>query len=85
MFYFTDLSIVTLARLEEEDYDANPRLFCLQEYNCDRCNFVLTLKVDIKQHILPIHEDFRYNRDPLCNLLCIFNSMACENGLSHDL
>ncbi len=80
VFYFTVLSIVTLVHLEEENHDANLRLFCLHEYNCDWCIFLLTLKVYIKQYILPVHDDFRYNKDPLfCNLRCVFDSMACEN------
>ena len=51
---FTDLFIVTLSYHEEEAGDANPSLFFLQEYDCDWCNFVFTLKPDIKQYISPI-------------------------------
>ena len=36
------------------------------EYDCDWCNFVLTLKPEIKQHTSPVHDDFIYNIDPLC-------------------
>ena len=59
---FTDLFIVTLSYHEEEAGDANPSLFFLQEYDCDWCNFVFTLKPDIKQHISSVHNDFKYNK-----------------------